>query len=223
MCFELERLLLDALGDAITVVDEVSGFRYFDSRDLLGFVDGTANPLAAELADATLIAPDADPDFAGGSYVVVQKYLHDVPRWNALSSEEQQAIIGRTKVDNVELDDDPTRPAHKTLATIEDEDGTERDILRDNMPFGRPGAGRVRHVLHRLHGTAVGARADARAHVRRRPARDLRPPAGLLHRDHRDHVLRADQRHARPSRPTAGGRRGVSSGGSLGIGSLKTP
>ena len=141
MCFELERLLLDALGDAITVVDEVSGFRYFDSRDLLGFVDGTANPLAAELTDATLISPDADPDFAGGSYVVVQKYLHDLPRWNALSSEEQQAIIGRTKVDNVELDDDPARPAHKTLTTIEDDDGTERDILRDNMPFGRPGAG----------------------------------------------------------------------------------
>jgi len=96
---------------------------------------------AAELTDATLISPDADPDFAGGSYVVVQKYLHDLPRWNALSSEEQQAIIGRTKVDNVELDDDPARPAHKTLTTIEDDDGTERDILRDNMPFGRPGAG----------------------------------------------------------------------------------
>jgi porphyrinogen peroxidase len=140
MCFELERLLLDGLGDAITVVDEVSGFRYFDSRDLLGFVDGTANPTAAELTDAALISPDADPAFAGGSYVVVQKYLHDVPRWNALSSEEQEAIMGRTKLDNVELDDDPARPAHKTLATIE-EDGVERDILRDNMPFGRPGAG----------------------------------------------------------------------------------
>jgi putative iron-dependent peroxidase len=141
LCFELERLLLDALGGAITVVDEVNGFRYFDSRDLLGFVDGTANPMAAELADATLISPDADPAFAGGSYVVVQKYLHDLPRWNALSSEAQQAIIGRTKLENVELDDDPARPSHKTLATIEDEDGVERDILRDNMPFGRPGAG----------------------------------------------------------------------------------
>jgi putative iron-dependent peroxidase len=141
MCFELERLLLQALGDAGTVVDEVSGFRYFDSRDLLGFVDGTANPTAAELADATLISPAADPAFAGGSYVVVQKYVHDMPGWNALSSEEQQAIMGRTKLDNVELDDDPVRPAHKTLATIEDEDGVERDILRDNMPFGRPGVG----------------------------------------------------------------------------------
>jgi putative iron-dependent peroxidase len=142
LCFELVRLLLDALGDAITVVDEVSGFRYFDSRDLLGFVDGTANPTAADLPDAALISDAADPAFAGGSYVVVQKYLHDMAGWNALSASEQEAIMGRTKADNVELDDDAApRKSHKTLATIEDDDGTERDILRDNMPFGRPGAG----------------------------------------------------------------------------------
>ena len=142
LCFELERLLLDALGDAITVVDEVSGFRYFDSRDLLGFVDGTANPTAGDLPDAALISEAADPAFAGGSYVVVQKYLHDLAAWNALSGEEQEAIIGRTKADNVELDDDAApRKSHKTLTTIEDDDGQELDILRDNMPFGRPGAG----------------------------------------------------------------------------------
>src|SRR5215203_7123306 len=70
LCFEFERLLLDRLGDAVTVVDEVSAFRYFDSRDLLGFVDGTANPTAGDLPDAALIAEEADPPFAGGSYVV---------------------------------------------------------------------------------------------------------------------------------------------------------
>jgi porphyrinogen peroxidase len=142
LCFELERLLLIALGDAITVVDEVSGFRYFDSRDLLGFVDGTANPTAGDLPEAALISEAEDPAFAGGSYVVVQKYLHDLVAWNALKGEEQEAIIGRTKADNVELDDDATlRKSHKTLTTIEDDDGQEVDILRDNMPFGRPGAG----------------------------------------------------------------------------------
>jgi putative iron-dependent peroxidase len=142
MCFEFERLLLNALGDAITVVDEVNGFRYFDSRDLLGFVDGTANPTAADLPDAALISAAADPAFAGGSYVVVQKYLHDLASWGALSGEEQEAVIGRTKADNVELDDDALpRKSHKTLATIVDDEGEERDILRDNMPFGRPGAG----------------------------------------------------------------------------------
>jgi porphyrinogen peroxidase len=142
MTFELERQLLDRIGDAARVVDETVGFRYFDARDLLGFVDGTANPTGAELPDAALIGADADPDFAGGAYVVVQKYLHDMAAWVALSTEEQEAIIGRTKLDNVEIDDDDApRKSHKTLTTIEDDAGGELDILRDNMPFGRPGAG----------------------------------------------------------------------------------
>jgi putative iron-dependent peroxidase len=142
MTFELERQLLDLIGDAAQVVDETTGFRYFDARDLLGFVDGTANPTGAELPDAALIAADADPDFAGGSYVVVQKYVHDMAGWAALSTEDQEAIMGRTKIDNIEIDDDDApRKSHKTLATIEDPDGGEFAILRDNMPFGRPGAG----------------------------------------------------------------------------------
>ena len=142
MTFELERQILDLVGDAAQVVDETTGFRYFDARDLLGFVDGTANPTGAELPDAALIAADADPDFAGGSYVVVQKYLHDMAAWASLSTEEQEAIIGRTKIDNIEIDDDAApRKSHKTLTTIVDDAGGELAILRDNMPFGRPGAG----------------------------------------------------------------------------------
>ena len=142
MTFELERQLLDLLQDAAQVVDETTGFRYFDARDLLGFVDGTANPTGADLPDAALIAADADPEFAGGSYVVVQKYLHDMARWAELSTEEQEAIMGRTKIDNIEIDDDEApRKSHKSLATIEDDDGGELAILRDNMPFGRPAAG----------------------------------------------------------------------------------
>src|SRR3954471_16401059 len=142
LTFELERQLLDVIGDAAQVVDETTGFRYFDARDLLGFVDGTANPTGAELPDAALIGADSDPGFAGGSYVVVQKYLHDMAGWAALSIEEQEAIMGRTKSDNIEIDDDDApRKSHKSLATIEDGDGGELAILRDNMPFGRPGAG----------------------------------------------------------------------------------
>ena len=142
MTFELERQLLDVIGDAARVVDETVGFRYFDARDLLGFVDGTANPAGSELPDAALIGAGADPGFAGGSYVVVQKYLHDMAGWAALSTEEQEAIIGRTKLDNIELDDDAApRKSHKSLTTIEDDAGVELAILRDNMPFGRPGAG----------------------------------------------------------------------------------
>ncbi|MFB2556292.1 Dyp-type peroxidase [Herbiconiux liangxiaofengii] len=139
--FELERLLLSKLGDDVTVVDEVQGFRYFDSRDLLGFVDGTENPTGTAMASSSLVGSE-DADFAGGSYVVVQKYLHDLAAWNALPVELQERIIGRTKLDNVELEDEPgTRTSHKGLATIVDANGVEHDILRDNMPFGRPGAG----------------------------------------------------------------------------------
>jgi porphyrinogen peroxidase len=142
MTFELERQLLDVIGDAAEVVDETTGFRYFDARDLLGFVDGTANPTGAELPDAALIQADADPEFASGSYVVVQRYVHDMAAWAALSTEEQEAIMGRTKIDNIEIDDDDApRKSHKSLATIEDGAGGELPILRDNMPFGRPGAG----------------------------------------------------------------------------------
>ena len=139
MCFEFERILLDSLGDGVTVVDEVSGFRYFDARDLLGFVDGTANPTGLDLSASALVG-DEDAGFAGGSYVVVQKYLHDLNAWARIPTPLQEKIIGRTKIDNIEIDDDDaSRKSHKSLATIEDADGNEYDILRDNMPFGRPG------------------------------------------------------------------------------------
>jgi putative iron-dependent peroxidase len=139
LCFEFERILLDSLGISVAVVDEVSGFRYFDARDLLGFIDGTANPTGLDLPASALIG-DEDHNFAGGSYVVVQKYLHDLTAWSKIPTPIQEKIIGRTKIDNIEIDDDDApRKSHKSLATIVDADGNEYDILRDNMPFGRPG------------------------------------------------------------------------------------
>jgi putative iron-dependent peroxidase len=142
LTFELERQILDTIGDAATVADETVGFRYFDARDLLGFVDGTANPTGAELPEAALIAAEDEPEFAGGSYVVTQKYLHDMAGWGALPTEAQEAIMGRTKADNIEIDDDGApQLSHKSLATIDDGAGGELAILRDNMPFGRPGHG----------------------------------------------------------------------------------
>ncbi|ORY08224.1 hypothetical protein BCR34DRAFT_488899 [Clohesyomyces aquaticus] len=140
--FEFERQLLDKLGDAVKVVDETTGFRYFDVRDLLGFVDGTANPVGPSVPESVLVAQE-DEASAGGSYIVVQKYLHDLKAWRSLTTEKQEAIIGRTKIDNMELEDAAAdaQKAHKTLATIEDGDGNEHEILRDNMPFGSPGKG----------------------------------------------------------------------------------
>lgn len=139
-CYELERQLLDALSGAVDVADETVGFRYFDTRDLLGFVDGTANPVGPSLKEASLVG-DEDEQFSGGAYVVVQKYLHPLEMWAALTTEQQEAIMGRRKADNTELDDAAEgQKSHKTLATITDVDG-EHDILRDNMPFAAPGAG----------------------------------------------------------------------------------
>lgn len=140
LCFELATLLLDRLGPGVQVVDEVHGFRSFDQRDLLGFVDGTENPEGEDALAAALIGTE-DPAYAGGSYVVVQKYLHDMASWNALPIEQQEAAIGRTKLHDVEMPDD-VKPAnsHVALNTIVDADGTEHDILRENMPFGRVGS-----------------------------------------------------------------------------------
>jgi porphyrinogen peroxidase len=140
-CFEFSRLLVGRLGDAVTVVDEVHGFRYFDSRDLLGFVDGTENPVGAAAAAAVLVTDD-DPAFVGGSYVMVQKYLHDLDAWNAMTVEQRELAVGRRMLDDVELDE-ATKPAdaHSALTVIEEPDGTEREILRDNMPFGSVASG----------------------------------------------------------------------------------
>nr|WKF60916.1 putative deferrochelatase/peroxidase YfeX [Paraburkholderia busanensis] len=139
LCFELATQLLTPLDDAVTVVDEVHGFRYFDMRDLVGFVDGTENPTGREAVQFTLIG-DEDPDFESGSYVIVQKYLHDMAGWNALPVEAQERIIGRKKLSDIELDD-AVKPScsHSSLTTLV-ENGKEVKILRDNMSFGRPGS-----------------------------------------------------------------------------------
>ena len=135
LCFELATQMMARLKDAVSPVHEVHGFKYFDDRDLIGFVDGTENPTGQAAIDAALIGQE-DAAFAGGSYVIVQKYLHDLAAWNALPVEAQERIIGRTKLSDIELDDavKPTS-AHNALTTIV-EDGKEMKIVRDNMPFG---------------------------------------------------------------------------------------
>jgi putative iron-dependent peroxidase len=141
MCFELARLVVERLGPGVRVVDEVHGFKSFDERDLLGFVDGTENPEGRAAAGAVLIG-DEDPGAAGGSYLIVQKYVHDLAGWNALTVEQQEAAIGRTKLEDVELADADKAPdSHLTLNVIEDDDGEQLQIMRFNMPFGRAGSG----------------------------------------------------------------------------------
>ena len=141
MCFELAAATMTRLEDAATVVDEVHGFKFFDERGLLGFVDGTENPVGRKAVGFTIVG-DEDREFEGGSYVLVQKYLHNMTAWNGLTVEAQEKVIGRTKLSDIELDED-AKPSnsHSALTVITDESGEEVKILRDNMPFGRPGAG----------------------------------------------------------------------------------
>ena len=141
LCFELAAQLMRRLRGAATVIDEVHGFKYFDERDLLGFVDGTENPTGEVAADAVTIGAE-DATFAGGSYVIIQKYTHDMDAWNVLSTEDQEMVFGRSKLDDIEMSDD-RKPAnaHIALNVITDDDGNELKILRDNMPFGQIGAG----------------------------------------------------------------------------------
>jgi porphyrinogen peroxidase len=140
-CFELARHIVGRLRGSATVCDEVHGFKYFDERDLLGFVDGTENPIGAGAAAAVTVG-DEDPSFAGSSYVITQKYLHDLEAWAALPVEGQEKVIGRSKLDDIEMADDvkPTN-SHVALNTIVDADGNEQQIVRDNMPFGQLGEG----------------------------------------------------------------------------------
>jgi porphyrinogen peroxidase len=135
LCFELALQIMARLKGSVAPADEVHGFRYFDDRDLTGFVDGTENPVGDEAVEAAIVG-DEDPAFAGGSYVLVQRYVHDLTSWEALSTEEQERIIGRTKLADIELAD-AVKPAnaHNALTVVE-EDGREIDIVRRNMPFG---------------------------------------------------------------------------------------
>lgn len=140
LCFELATQIAQRLAGMAEIVDEVHGFKYFDDRDLLGFVDGTENPVAQAAREATLIG-DEDAAHEGGSYVIIQKYLHDLAKWNAIPVEQQERIIGRKKLSDIELSAS-AKPsyAHNVLTNIT-QDGQQLQILRDNMPFGTVGKG----------------------------------------------------------------------------------
>ena len=238
LCFELATQIMSRLGGAVSTLDEVHGFNYFDDRDLIGFVDGTENPVDQGAIDATIIGEE-DAAFAGGSYVIVQKYLHDLDKWNTLPIEQQEKIIGRTKLSNIELDDavKPTS-AHNALTTIM-EDGKQLEIVRDNMPFGEVGKGEF--------GTYFIGYARSPTRIEQmlmnmfvgQPSRQLRPAAGLQSASsparcslsRQRHSWRMFQRRRRPHRwpapnsneaklEEAPKSRLSSPDGSLGIGSL---
>nr|WP_285843608.1 Dyp-type peroxidase [Kocuria palustris] len=140
VCFELASMVMDRLRGHAEVVDETHGFKFFDQRDLLGYVDGSENPEGQTGQDWVSIDAAEDPDYAGAGYVIVQKYLHDMKAWNALSVEQQDDAIGRTKAENIELPEDrKPKNSHVHLNSITDDDGRDLKIVRDNRPFGSIG------------------------------------------------------------------------------------
>jgi len=135
-CHELVRLIMAKLGGSVRVVDETHGFAYMDNRDLIGFVDGTENP-DGQARELWTIVGDEDPDHAGGTYITVQRYVTDFAKWGSIATEEQERVIGRTKADDIELDDDACPPsAHKARTTIVRSDGEEQKIVRHNLAWG---------------------------------------------------------------------------------------
>ena len=138
ICFDMLTAISEALSVAADCLEEIHGFRYWDGRSILGFVDGTENPIGSERQFFAVVG-DEDPFYKGGSYLFVQKYLHDMQGWTRLSTEEQEKVFGRYKISDIEMPDD-VKPAnsHSALAGIEDENGDELKIVRDNMPFGNP-------------------------------------------------------------------------------------
>lgn len=132
---DLAMGLVRRLQPLATMAEEIHGFRYKDSRDLTGFIDGTENPKGKARAVAALIGEEDQP-FAGGSYVAVQRYVHDLERWRRLDDREQEQIIGRTKRGSVELPKlKKPQTAHISRVVIE-RDGAELQILRQSYPWG---------------------------------------------------------------------------------------
>lgn len=132
--FSLAQAALAAFGSAIRVEEETHGFRWVEDRDLSGFVDGTENPQGDARRDVAIIADDR-PD-AGGSYVFVQRWEHNLKQLQRISVEQQEQMIGRTKQDNEEIPAEQ-RPATSHLSRVDlKEEGKGLKILRQSMPYG---------------------------------------------------------------------------------------
>lgn len=133
-CFELAQSFLEDLQGRYDVLEEQAGFRYLDNRDLTGFIDGTENPHEPEGRAAAALIPDGA--FAGGSFAFAQRYVHDMEKWQRLKVDAQEQVIGRTKLDSVELEEDRMPPNSHVARNVIEEDGEELQILRHSMPYG---------------------------------------------------------------------------------------
>ena len=130
--YDMASVISDYMKEIADCVVEVQGFRYWDSRSILGFVDGTENPHGKD-RERFAVVDDSDVQYEGGSYLFVQKYVHNLDGWKALSVEDQEKVIGRSKDLDIEMEDDvKPKNSHIALANV----GDDFKVVRDNMPFG---------------------------------------------------------------------------------------
>ncbi len=137
VCFALSQSFFDGIQDQVEVLDERVCFRYLDGRDLTGFIDGTENPQFPDDRDEVALLGEEAGIFQDGSFVFAQRYAHDLEKWKRLKVDAQEHVIGRTKLESIELEDD-VKPenAHIARAVIEDDEGEELEILRHSLPYG---------------------------------------------------------------------------------------
>ncbi|WP_158117177.1 Dyp-type peroxidase [Vibrio cincinnatiensis] len=131
LLFYVMRKCLSEIAESVDVVDETYGFRYLDARDMTGFIDGTENPKDKQRREVAIVP---EGEFAGGSYVMVQRFVHNLPAWNRLNVAAQEKVIGRTKPDSVELDKVPAA-SHVGRVDIKEE-GKGLKIVRHSLPYG---------------------------------------------------------------------------------------
>lgn len=137
ICFAMSQAFFEGIQDKVDVLDERVCFRHFDGRDMTGFIDGTENPQFPDDRAETALLPEEAGIFADGSFIFAQRYAHNLDKWKKLKVDTQEQIMGRTKLESIELDDD-VKPenAHIARTVVEDEDGEEMEILRHSLPYG---------------------------------------------------------------------------------------
>lgn len=137
ICFALSQAFFNGIQNTVQVLEERTCFRYLDGRDLTGFIDGTENPQFKDDRAETALLDEQSGVFAHGSFVFAQRYVHDLEKFNRLKVDAQEQVIGRSKLDSIEMsDDEKPDNAHIARVVIEDDAGEELEILRHSLPYG---------------------------------------------------------------------------------------
>jgi porphyrinogen peroxidase len=137
LCFAMSQAFFEDIQNQVEVLEERACFRNFEGRDLTGFIDGTENPQFPDDRAETALLPEDAGIFADGSFIFAQRYVHHLDKWKKLKVDAQENVMGRTKLESIELDDDvKPQNSHVARVVVEDGQGEEEAILRHSLPYG---------------------------------------------------------------------------------------